>query len=162
MKISFFKAKTLYENDYEVRVRYRKQIDDETYSYHSAILFRPIFGKLTFNEALKRLNEQHNIASIIGYECDVNMLELFKTKLNSIYERSCTMKMTHERYTAVDMTVTLIKCLNKGILEPDEKLTLATCEEIERYYKAGYIDKALMIEIADKFASLKCQYAFDI
>ena len=158
MRISYREAKWLYENDCEIAVFYR----DKCCSYGSVKLFRPIFSVTTLGEALDVLSEKYNIITITGFDSEKHPVEMMKTKLNSIYGRSCTMKMTHERYIAVDMTVTLIKCLNKGILEPNEKLTLATCAEIEKYYKAGYIDKALMIEIADKFASLKCQYVFDI
>lgn len=72
------------------------------------------------------------------------------------------MKMTHERFNAVETTVTLVRCLRKEMLEPNEPLVLATCQQIESDYKSGYIDKALMQEIADKLSDLKCQYAFDI
>lgn len=163
MRISYREAKWLYENDCEVRVYYRILSTDKTaFNYHSALLFRPIFSAPTLDEAMKVLVKKHNIESIIAYESDKHPVDMMKTKLNSQYGRSCTMKMTHERFTAVEEAVTLVKCLRKGMLEPNEPLVLAACQDIERQYKEGHIDRGLMVEIADKLSDLKCQYAFDI
>ena len=157
MRISHREAKWLYENDCEVTVYYRiLSADKSVFNYHSALLFRPIFSISTFDEALEVLAKKRNIESIIAYDSDEHPVVAVTN------ERRHKMKMTHERFNAVETTVTIVRCLRKGMLEPDEPLVLATCQQIENDYKAGYIDKALMQEIADKLSDLKCQYAFDI
>ena len=49
----------------------------------------------------------------------------------------------------MEFIVTMVRCLRKGLLEPNEPLIMEACKQIEAYYQDGYIDKELFRDITD-------------
>lgn len=70
------------------------------------------------------------------------------------------MLLDKKRYIAVEFTVTLIRCLRKNLLEPDEPLVIQSCEQIQQYYIDGNIDKSLFKEIKSILSDLKVAFRF--
>lgn len=163
-KISYNQARVLYDEGKTVYVKYQTLgLKIETAMFNKDISCFESLPQGIFHLFIdKKASIILEYSNTIYIDTDSPIDKEMKTKLNSLYGRSCTMRMTHERFNAVETTVTLVRCLRKEMLEPSEPLVLATCQQIENDYKAGYIDKALMQEIADKLSDLKCQYAFDI
>ena len=53
---------------------------------------------------------------------------------------------------------TVVRCLRRHLLEPDEPLIEMSCEQIRQYYMEDYIDPDLYGEVIEVLSELGVEY----